>query len=109
MLQTSIEISKGWQEIDQDTVLANMDKDVVELVDMREKELYSEGHISGAINIPYDEFKQRTTELNSNQSIILICHTGRMGIESVDYLVEQGFQDVFNFGGGMEEWNGPLN
>ncbi|WP_198508932.1 hypothetical protein [Bacillus sp. FJAT-44742] len=35
--------------------------------------------------------------------------TGRMGIESADYLVEQGFQDVFNFGGGMEEWNGPLN
>ncbi|MBB6449681.1 rhodanese-related sulfurtransferase [Geomicrobium halophilum] len=97
-----------WVEINQNKVSAEIGEANVELVDLREKELYDEGHIPGAIHIPYDEFQQRYNELSDDNRIILICHTGSMGIDSADFLVNNGFDDVVNFGGGMAVWEGPL-
>ncbi|AXF57985.1 rhodanese-like domain-containing protein [Salicibibacter kimchii] len=97
-----------WIEINQNEVSAEIGEANVELVDLREKELYDEGHIPGAIHIPYDKFQQRYNELSDDNRIILICHTGSMGVDSADFLVNQGFDDVANFGGGMAVWEGPL-
>ncbi|MDT8860506.1 rhodanese-like domain-containing protein [Alkalihalobacillus sp. MEB130] len=102
-------ISQKWDDIDQEEVLMEVGNEYVEIVDLREEELYKEGHISGAINIPYEEFQDRYNELNQEKRIILICHTGRMGVESADFLVEKGFDKVANFGGGMAVWDGPLS
>ncbi|GAE37631.1 rhodanese-like domain protein [Halalkalibacter akibai JCM 9157] len=102
-------ISQKWDDIDQEEVLMEVGNEYVEVVDLREVELYKEGHISGAINIPYEEFQDRYNELNQEKRIILICHTGRMGVESADFLVEKGFDKVANFGGGMAVWDGPLS
>lgn len=102
-------ISQKWDDIDQEEVLMEVGNEYVEIVDLREVELYKEGHISGAINIPYEEFQDRYNELNQEKRIILICHTGRMGVESADFLVEKGFDKVANFGGGMAVWDGPLS
>lgn len=101
--------SQEWKEIDQKEVLLEIGNENVELVDLREEELYAEAHIPGAINIPYEEFQQRTDELTKDKRVILICHTGRMGVESAEFLVMQGFSDVANFGGGMAVWDGPLD
>ncbi|MCM3715442.1 rhodanese-like domain-containing protein [Alkalihalobacillus oceani] len=101
--------TQEWEEIDQDKVLMEIGNEEVEFVDLREEELYAEGHIPGAINIPYEDFQQRTNELTKDKQVILICHTGRMGVESADFLVKQGFEDVANFGGGMAVWDGPLD
>ncbi|KGA97925.1 MAG: rhodanese-like domain-containing protein [Bacillaceae bacterium] len=102
-------ISQKWDDINQEEVLMEVGNEYVEVVDLREVELYKEGHISGAINIPYEEFQDRYNELNQEKRIILICHTGRMGVESADFLVEKGFDKVANFGGGMAVWDGPLS
>lgn len=102
-------ISQKWDVINQEEVLMEVGNEYVEVVDLREVELYKEGHISGAINIPYEEFQDRYNELNQEKRIILICHTGRMGVESADFLVEKGFDKVANFGGGMAVWDGPLS
>ncbi|ADC52083.1 Rhodanese-related sulfurtransferase (plasmid) [Alkalihalophilus pseudofirmus OF4] len=102
-------ISQKWDDIDQEEVLMEVGNEHVEMVDLREEELYRKGHISGAINIPYEEFQDRYDELNQEKRIILICHTGRMGVESADFLVEKGYDKVANFGGGMAVWDGPLS
>jgi rhodanese-related sulfurtransferase len=101
--------SQKWDDIDQEEVLMEIGNEYVEIVDLREVELYEEGRISGAINIPYEEFQDRYNVLNEEKRIILICHTGRTGVESADFLVEKGFDKVANFGGGMAVWDGPLS
>jgi rhodanese-related sulfurtransferase len=77
------------------------------IVDVREPELFSAGHIKGAINIPYDEAKPRVfKELSRNDRIAFVCHGGPMGDELGRLLVKNGYSDVYNLAGGMKKWTG---
>lgn len=79
------------------------------IVDVREPELFTAGHIPGAINIPYDDSKGRVLkELKPEQKIVFVCHGGPMGDELGTILSENGYKSVYNLKGGMRKWNGPL-
>lgn len=97
----------SWRELKQEDVIDLINEKYITLVDLREVELYQKGHVPGAINIPFAEIKSRYTELNKNKQIVFICHTGRMGEESSEFLIKQGYQRVGNLKGGMEHWEGP--
>jgi len=79
------------------------------IVDVREPELFAEGHIKGAINIPYDDARPRILkELSPKDRIVFVCHSGPMGDKLGHLLVNKGFPAVFNLAGGMKNWKGPL-
>ena len=78
------------------------------LVDLREPQLYQAGHIKGAINIPFDQFNNRTGELNRDQDIVFVCHTGGMGDTASKTLVEKGYKKVANLTRGMAGWKGEV-
>lgn len=79
------------------------------IVDVREAELFSEGHIKGAINIPDDVAKSRVLkELSPNDRIVFVCHGGPMGDELGKLLVKNGYPDVYNLAGGMKKWKGGV-
>lgn len=79
------------------------------IVDVREPELFSAGHIKGAINIPYDTAKPRILkELAPADRIVFVCHGGPMGDELGSLLVKNGYQDVYNLKGGMKKWKGDV-
>ncbi|MGG0643206.1 sulfurtransferase TusA family protein [Sporosarcina gallistercoris] len=74
------------------------------LIDVREEDEYNEAHIPGARHIPLDEIETRMDELNKDETIYLICQTGRRsGIAGIQ-LAENGFKDVYNVVPGMTEW-----
>jgi len=80
------------------------------IVDVREPELYSKGHIPGAINIPYDTAKGRILkELSPKDRIVFVCHGGPMGDELAEILVKNGYTKVYNIKGGMKWWQGRLS
>lgn len=77
------------------------------IVDVREPELFSAGHIKGAINIPYDDAQPRVLrELSRKDRIVFVCHGGPMGDELGRLLVKNGYPDVSNLAGGMKNWKG---
>ena len=79
------------------------------IVDVREPELFSAGHIRGAINIPYDDAKPRIVkELAPKDRIVFVCHGGPMGDELGKLLVKNGYPDVYNLTGGMKKWKGTV-
>lgn len=79
------------------------------IVDVREPELYAKGHVPNAINIPYDTSKKRILkELSPNDTIVFVCHTGRMGDELGEILTSNGYKKVYNVIGGMAKWTGPV-
>jgi hypothetical protein len=43
------------------------------IIDVRSKEEFDQGHIPGAISIPWDEIKDRYTELPRDREIITYC------------------------------------
>lgn len=78
------------------------------IIDLREPELYRVGHIPGARNIPFEQFSDRTKELDPDSEIVLVCHTGPMGDVSGSLLAERGYTGVSNLSGGMAAWRGKL-
>lgn len=75
------------------------------IVDLRESVLYNNGHISGAILIPFADFEKQYTQLDKNKRIILVCHTGPMGDASAQFLKTKGYEQVLNLEGGMQAWD----
>lgn len=69
------------------------------LVDVRSRAEFAERHPPAAINIPVEELKKRTAELEPrDRPIVVYCHTGvRAGI-AVEMLRNAGFKAVYNVG-----------
>ncbi|MGF9910643.1 rhodanese-like domain-containing protein [Brevibacillus porteri] len=83
------------------------EKDMV-IVDLREPELFEEGRVPNAINIPFAEINEKYRSIPTDKKVVFVCHTGRMGVESGNLLLENGYKDVANLDGGMAKWTGQV-
>ena len=71
------------------------------ILDTRTQEEYDEGHIPGAILIPYDEIleKAETMLTDKNQLILVYCRSGRRSKLAAEDLVKLGYTNIREFGG----------
>lgn len=71
------------------------------IVDAREQSEYDEGHIKGAIVIPYTEIEQKAEEmlLDKEQLILVYCRSGRRSKIAAQSLANMGYTNVKEFGG----------
>ena len=71
------------------------------IIDAREQDEYDEGHIPGAILIPYGEIAERAEkELPDKDQLILdYCRSGRRSKIAAEELVKLGYTNVKEFGG----------
>lgn len=76
------------------------------VLDIRDKQDFSKGHLVNAINIPYANLANRLSELEShkNRPVILVCKTGQTVGIAGKMLREKGF-NVVRLNGGMMEWS----
>lgn len=73
------------------------------LVDVRSEQEYSEGHISGSINIPvYDLEKVAKRRLNEENIIIVYCSAGVRSKRAIQILKKLGYKNLYNIEGGIE-------
>jgi rhodanese-related sulfurtransferase len=86
-----------WDEI------AGLDSDDL-LVDVRNAEEFSAGHIPGAINIPLDEIRGRLQEIPTDKKIYIYCEAGLRGYLAQRILRQRGFNAVSNLAGGYVTW-----
>ena len=75
------------------------------VIDVRDADAYAEGHLTNAINIPFDEFEEKIADLEGykDQTIVLICNTGNKSGKAGKMLVDKGFTKVYNAEDGMGE------
>ena len=71
------------------------------IVDAREQSEYDEGHIKGAIVIPYTEIEQKAEEMlpDKEQLILVYCRSGRRSKIAAQFLANMGYTNVKEFGG----------
>jgi SulP family sulfate permease len=74
------------------------------LIDVREPEEYHYGHFAEAINRPLSELLTSEPDLPRDRPILLICRTGRRSRRAMRYLLDLGFDNVFNLRGGILSW-----
>ena len=77
------------------------------VIDVRDADAYAEGHLTNAINIPFDEFEEKIADLEGykDQTIVLICNTGNKSGKAGKMLVDKGFTKVYNAEDGMGEFD----
>ncbi|MDZ7685214.1 MAG: rhodanese-like domain-containing protein [Gammaproteobacteria bacterium] len=78
------------------------------VVDVRDTKEFDQGHIAGAINIPYGSLDSRMSELESykDRPVVVVCKMGQHAGAAGRKLKAQGFENVRRLSGGMAEWNG---
>jgi phage shock protein E len=74
----------------------------VTVVDVRTPEEFSDGHVPGALNIPYDEVGPRVREIGPPSTpVLLYCYSGGRAATAARTLQGMGFQRIYN----MEEYD----
>ncbi|MFR5828118.1 MAG: FAD-dependent oxidoreductase [Adlercreutzia equolifaciens] len=56
--------------------VARLQQEGAQLLDVRTEGEFARGHIEGAINIPLDELRGRTEELDPERTVYVNCHSG---------------------------------
>jgi rhodanese-related sulfurtransferase len=102
--------AEGLKEIDGKTLEGMMaDGKPIRIVDVRESDEFADGHIKGAVNIPYKPAKSRVLkDLSAKERIVFVCHGGPMGHELGTLLANNGYPEVYNLIGGMKKWRGEI-
>ena len=57
------------------------------------------------VAIPMNEIPARLAELNDAQPVACLCHHGARSMSVAAFLVNNGFEDVYNITGGIDAWS----
>jgi rhodanese-related sulfurtransferase len=74
------------------------------LLDVREDDEWTAGHIDGAQHIPLGELSARLGELPKERTIVAVCRSGSRSDAAVRGLRKLGFQ-AENLEGGVNAWD----
>jgi len=76
------------------------------IIDVRESNEYSEGHIINSLHIPLASIKSRLSEIEKykTRKLILACRSGSRSSSACATLKKEGFEQVFNLSGGVTAW-----
>jgi hydroxyacylglutathione hydrolase len=76
----------------------------VQVIDVRNPDEWSKGHLPGAIHIPLAALPDRIDELDKSQPIVLHCQGGGRAAIATSLLQSRGMTDVATMTGGYERW-----
>lgn len=82
----------------------------VAIIDMSTPGEYKEGHIAGSIHAEANLLRKQPKEylaslkIEQDRAIVLVCETGNKSYNTVPYLLESGYREVYNLRGGKVAW-----
>jgi rhodanese-related sulfurtransferase len=82
--------------------------DQIQLIDVREPEEVAIASIEGFVNLPLSQYSewsgQIQTQFDPHAETIVLCHHGIRSAQMCQWLQNQGFTQVKNVTGGIEEY-----
>jgi rhodanese-related sulfurtransferase len=79
------------------------------IVDVREEHETVISKIEGSIHIPLGDIEDRLAELDKSKALIMQCRSGGRSATATQILLENGFKDVRNLVGGINEWASTID
>jgi rhodanese-related sulfurtransferase len=79
-------------------------KDDAYLLDVREPDEYAAGHAPGARLVPMMEIPARMADVPTDEDVVVVCRSGGRSGQVVSYLQANGWDNVRNLAGGMQDW-----
>lgn len=74
------------------------------VVDIRDEQSFSAAHVEGSFHLTNGTLHSFTQQNDFDQTVLVFCYHGNSSQGAAQYLVEQGFDDVYSVDGGFEMW-----
>ena len=81
----------------------------IQVLDVREPDEHRIARINGARLVPLSALPQRFAELDPNQAYYIHCKAGGRSLKAVQFLREQGFQNLKSVKGGITAWSDEID
>ncbi|MBB2950679.1 rhodanese-like domain-containing protein [Sphingobacterium sp. JUb56] len=85
-------------------VQKHLDKNDVQIIDVRTENEYGNGHIRGAENISLTTLKNNLHKISKDRPVIVHCQSGVRAAMAYSLLKKSGIQNIKMFSGGINEW-----
>lgn len=81
----------------------------VTLLDVREPAELAAASLAFAAHVPMRDVPARLAELPRDKPLVVMCHSGGRSRRVAEYLIGNGFTDVFNLAGGIDAWSTQID
>ena len=81
----------------------------IQVLDVREPDEYQIARINGACLVPLSTLPQRLKELDPSQAYYIHCKAGGRSLKALQFLREQGFQNLKSVKGGISAWSDEID
>lgn len=81
-----------------------IDKEDVQIIDVRGESEYKAGHVKGADNVFVGTLEKNLDKIDTDKEVIIHCQSGDRSAIAQSLLAKNGIR-VRNYSGGMKEWN----
>ena len=76
----------------------------VVIADIRDDQSFASAHIAGAYHLTNGTLQQFIQQHEFSQPVVVVCYHGNSSQGAAQYLVQQGFEQVYSMDGGFEGW-----
>lgn len=81
---------------------------IVRIVDIRDDASFSGGHIQGAVHLTNGSLNGFMADVEFDTPVIVVCYHGHSSQQAAQFLINQGFEEVYSMDGGFEAWRQSL-
>jgi rhodanese-related sulfurtransferase len=74
------------------------------ILDVRTDKEYEQGHIPGAIHIPFSDIGEKIKKLKKDKELVVFCQNGSRSIWAIKRLMGMGYKNLYNLKGGYHAW-----
>ncbi|MFC0138701.1 thiosulfate sulfurtransferase GlpE [Erwinia mallotivora] len=83
---------------------ARLADDEAVLVDIRDAQSFGMAHASSAFHLSNDSLGRFISEADPGPPVLVMCYHGNSSKSAAQYLLTQGFEQVYSVDGGFEAW-----
>ncbi|NOI31953.1 thiosulfate sulfurtransferase GlpE [Vibrio coralliilyticus] len=93
-----------FQHIDVAGAQALLEQGDARLVDIRDPQSFAVAHPEAAFHLTNDTITKFMDEVEFEQPVLVMCYHGISSQGAAQYLVNQGYEQVYSVDGGFEAW-----
>ena len=93
-----------FQHISPQDTKARLDKNEIKVLDIRDDQSFESGHIPNSFHLSKGNITQFMNENDFDTPVVVCCYHGISSQQAAQYLIHQGFKEVYSMDGGFEVW-----
>lgn len=94
----------GYKNVSTEDAKQLIDNNEIVVLDVRTPDEFQGGHIPNATLIPLQELENRLNEIDKGKTYLVVCRSGNRSAQASEILSSNGFENIYNMTGGMNNW-----